>query len=147
MSQIAWRHFFFVLNLKNQIMLSTALQAIPQYIEGPPNIEAKRIISCFSVIPSYWPNHMLLMVELNSWFSFGYWPATCRYGLDDLGHHTNEGPFWEANEVVTDDCFAVRFHKNVEGIPPSSQIEILKEEYHEIEHEGSGRRQVSRSKG
>jgi hypothetical protein len=34
------------------------LIAIPQYIEVPPNIEAKRIISYFSAILSYWSNHL-----------------------------------------------------------------------------------------
>ena len=33
------------------------------------------------------------------------------------------------------------------GCQPSSQIEILNEEYHEIQHEGPGGRHISPSKG
>jgi hypothetical protein len=31
---------------------ATSLQSSPQYVEVPPNIEAKRIISYFSAVPS-----------------------------------------------------------------------------------------------
>jgi hypothetical protein len=37
----------------DRIRLPASLQSIPQYIEVPPNIEAKRIISYFSAVPSY----------------------------------------------------------------------------------------------
>ena len=43
--------------------LSGSPQSIPQYIEAPPNIEAKRIISYFSADLSYKPNCSLLMDE------------------------------------------------------------------------------------
>ena len=33
---------------------------IPQYVEVPPNIEAKRLGSYFSAVLSYWPNELLL---------------------------------------------------------------------------------------
>jgi hypothetical protein len=37
--------------------------------------------------------------------------------LHDPRNHPNEGPFWEAHGVVTDDYFTVRFHKDGEGMP------------------------------
>jgi len=45
---------------KNQIRLSTSFQSIPQYVEVPLNIEAKRIISYFSAVLSYRSNLLLL---------------------------------------------------------------------------------------
>ena len=41
-----------VLPLADKLEISSALQSIPQYVEVPPNIEAKRIISYFSAVPS-----------------------------------------------------------------------------------------------
>jgi hypothetical protein len=37
---------------KNQLRLFASLQSIPQYVEVPPNIEAKRIISYFFAVLS-----------------------------------------------------------------------------------------------
>ena len=37
---------------KNQIRLTMPLQSIPPYTEVPPNIEAKKIVSCFSAVLS-----------------------------------------------------------------------------------------------
>ena len=45
------------------IRLATFLQSIPQYVEVPLNIEAKRIVSYFSAVPSYESNPMLLKDE------------------------------------------------------------------------------------
>ncbi len=41
-------------------MLSTSLQSIPQYIEVPPNIEVKQIVSYFSTVLFYQSNPLLL---------------------------------------------------------------------------------------
>jgi len=41
-----------VKGVKNQIRLSTSPQRIPQHVEVPPNIEAKRIVSRFSAVLS-----------------------------------------------------------------------------------------------
>jgi len=38
-------------------------QRIPQYIEVPPNIEARRSFSYFSAVLSYWSNPLLLKDE------------------------------------------------------------------------------------
>jgi hypothetical protein len=48
---------------KNQIRLFPFLQNITQYIEVPPNTEAKRIISYVSAVLSCQPNPLLLKVE------------------------------------------------------------------------------------
>ena len=48
---------------KNQIRLSTSLQRFPQYVEAPPNIEAKRIISYVSAVLSYSSNSQILKDE------------------------------------------------------------------------------------
>jgi hypothetical protein len=47
---------------KNQIRLSASLQSTPQYIEVPPNTEAKRIISRFSAILSCQSNYSLSLM-------------------------------------------------------------------------------------
>ena len=78
MSQIAWSHFFIFLNLKNQIMLSTSPQTIPQYIEVPPNIEVTLIISCFSVVFFCWSNRLLLKNESDILIFYCCWQAPCR---------------------------------------------------------------------
>jgi hypothetical protein len=53
------------------------LQGIPRYDEVPPNIEAKRIISYFSAVLSYYPNQLLLKVDSKILISFSYWQAIC----------------------------------------------------------------------
>jgi hypothetical protein len=45
------------------IFQPTSLQSIPQYAEVPPNIEAKQIISYFSVTLSHQSNPLLLKDE------------------------------------------------------------------------------------
>ena len=63
----------------------------------------------------------------NFWFSFACWQATCNYDLYDPGHHTNEGPFWEAHGVVTDDCFiwsgSLRMEKGYQRCESCQSIE------------------------
>jgi hypothetical protein len=53
------------------------LQSIPRYVEVPPNIEATRIISCFSAVLSCYPNQLLLKVDSKIMISFGYWQTIC----------------------------------------------------------------------
>lgn len=63
----------------------------PQYMEVPPNIEAKPIVSPFSTFLSHSSN-LPLSIHYSSFLSFpGCWQATCMYHLYDTGHHTNEG--------------------------------------------------------
>jgi len=50
----------------------------------------------------------------------------------------------ELSQTIASLIGSIRMEK---GCQPSRQIEILKEEYHEIEHKGQGGRNVSRSEG
>src|SRR4030042_6913410 len=52
-------------------------QSIPQYIEVPPNIEAKRIISYFYAVLSYSSNPLLLKDDSKLLILPGCWQAIC----------------------------------------------------------------------
>ena len=54
-------------------------QSIPQYIEVPPNIEVKQIVSYFSAIPSYQSNPPLLKDDSSPLPFSGCWQAICNY--------------------------------------------------------------------
>ena len=75
-----------------QLRLYTSFQSIPQYIEVPPNIEAKQIVSYFSTVLFYQSKPALLKDDSKLLIFQGCWQATCNYNLHDPGHHPNEGP-------------------------------------------------------
>jgi hypothetical protein len=66
----------------NTIRLSTSIQNIPQYIEGPPNAEGNRIISYFSVGVVHSSNPLLLKIDNMCRLQFSYWLAICIYYLN-----------------------------------------------------------------
>ena len=68
------------------ILLFGFPQSIPQYIEVPPNIEAKRITSYFSAVLSYSSNPLLLKDDSKLLFFSGCWQAICNYSLYDPGY-------------------------------------------------------------
>ena len=69
-----------------EVLLHTnSLQAIPQYIEVPPHIEAKQIFLCFFPVLSYGSNRLLLKDESNPLPFSGCWQALCNNYLYDTG--------------------------------------------------------------
>jgi hypothetical protein len=52
---------------------------IPQLVEVPPNIEAKRIISYFIAVRSYSSNPSLLKDDFKLQLFPGCWQTICRY--------------------------------------------------------------------
>ena len=78
------------IGIRSQVnKLSDSPQRIPQYIEVPPNIEAKRTISYFSAVLSYSSNPLLLKDESNSLIFSICWQAICYY-IDDPDHLTQK---------------------------------------------------------
>jgi hypothetical protein len=73
--------------------LSGSPQSIPQYVEVPPNIEAKRIISYFSAVLSYQSNPLLLNDESKLMIFLRLLAGHLLLHFHDPSHHTNEGPF------------------------------------------------------
>ena len=70
---------------------SVSPQRFPQYLEVPPNIEGKQIVSTFSTLPSYQYNPALSKDDSSPCLSLGWWQAICEYVFHDPGHHPNEG--------------------------------------------------------
>jgi hypothetical protein len=75
------------------VNLSGSPQSIPQYIEVPPNMKAKRIISYFSAVLSYSSNPSLLKDDSKLLIFSGCWQTICNGYLYGSRHHSNEGPF------------------------------------------------------
>jgi hypothetical protein len=66
---------------ENNHPLLPSPQRIPQYVEVPPNIEVKPIVSYFSTIPSCSSNPLLLKDDFKLLLFFGCWQAICNYSL------------------------------------------------------------------
>ena len=70
-----------------------SFQNIPQYVEVPPNIEAKQIISYLSAVLSYSSNHMLLKDETKLLIFLRLLAGHLLLHFYDPCNHTDEGPF------------------------------------------------------
>ena len=79
--------------VQHSVRPSTALQSIPQYVEVPPSIEAKRIVLFFSTSPSYLANHLLLNDKYKLLIFFWLLADYLLLHSYDPCNHTNEGPF------------------------------------------------------
>ena len=96
---------------------SGSLKRFPQYMEVPPNIEGKKIVSAFSTLLFYSSNLSLLKDDSSLPSLPACWLTTCKYDLHDPGRHANEGSCREAQGVVPDDGIADWLPKDREGMP------------------------------
>ena len=119
---------------QDQIRLPTSLQSLPQFIEVPPNIEIKPIApGSFPLL--YYSSNPLLSKDDSKLLIF---PAvgksfanTICMTLVIIPMEVLSEKRMELSQRIDSFSVSIRLEK---GCQPSSQIEILQQEYHEIEH-------------